>query len=227
MRYTKKVFNNGLSLVMITDLSTNAVTLAAFIKAGFRFDPIDKPGLAHFAEHMIFDGTESFPTTKEEAQAIDRYGGWHMAFTWIEHQRHIVHVPKDHASIGLKILLETLSKPLIKKSEVEKEKGVIQEEILKNLSDPSRAIWDYAWLPLFFQNTHIGRPYSGTIEDLKKISQKDVKKFISNNYTPQKTSQLWHLLIPSKTEYAKIRQKLFKGKNIDYLYKEAKRFNKK
>ena len=187
MKYKRITLKNSARLVMITGLSTNAVTLAAFIKAGFRFDPIDKPGLAHFAEHMIFDGTESFPSTKEEAQAIEKYGGWHMAFTWIEHQRHIVHVPKDHISIGLNVLLETLSKPLIKKSEVEKEKGVVKEEILKNLSDPTRAIWDYAWLPLFFQNTHIGRPYSGTIEDLKKISQTDVKKFISNNYTPQNT----------------------------------------
>lgn len=187
MKYKTTTLKNGARLVMITGLSTNAVTLAAFIKAGFRFDPIDKPGLAHFTEHMIFDGTESFPSTKEEAQAIDKYGGWHMAFTWIEHQRHIVHVPKDYASIGLKVLLETLSKPLIKKSEVEKEKGVVQEEILKNLSDPTRTIWDYAWLPLFFQSTHIGRPYSGTIEDLSKISQEDVKKFINNNYTPQKT----------------------------------------
>ena len=187
MKYKTITLKNGARLVRITGLSTNAVTLAAFIRAGFRFDPIDKPGLAHFAEHMIFDGTESFPSTKEEAQAIEKHGGWHMAFTWIEHQRHIVHVPKDYAPIGLRVLLETLSKPLIKKSEVEKEKGVIREEILKNLSDPTRAIWDYAWLPLFFQNTRIGRPYSGTIEDLEKISQTDVKKFIANNYIPQKT----------------------------------------
>lgn len=188
MKYKTITLKEGARLVMITDLSTNAVTLAAFIRAGFRFDPTNKPGLAHFTEHIIFDGTKSFPSAKEEAQAIDKYGGWHMAFTWIEHQRHIVHVPKDYALIGLKVLLETLSKPLIKKSEVEKEKGVVQEEILKNLSDPTRAIWDCAWLPLFFQNTHIGRPYSGTIEDLKRISQTDVKKFISNNYTPQKTA---------------------------------------
>ena len=47
------------------------------------------------------------------------------------------------------------------------------------------------------------------------------------NLGPQKTSQLWHLLIPSKTNYTSIRQKLFKGKNIDSLYKEAKDFNKK
>lgn len=187
MKYKKIALKNGASLIMITGLSTNAVTLAAFIKAGFRFDPTNKPGLAHFTEHMIFDGTESFPSTREEAQAIDKHGGWHMAFTWIEHQRHIVHVPKDYASIGLKVLLESLSKPLIKKSEINKEKGVVQEEILKNLSDPTRAIWDYAWLPLFFQNTHIGRPYSGTIDDLKKISQTDVKKFVSKNYIPQKT----------------------------------------
>ena len=46
------------------------------------------------------------------------------------------------------------------------------------------------------------------------------------NLGPQKTSQLWHLLTPSKAEYANIRQKLFKGKGVDSLYKEAKKFNK-
>ncbi len=48
-----------------------------------------------------------------------------------------------------------------------------------------------------------------------------------NNLGPQKTSQLWHLLAPSKTEYAKIRHKLFKEKSVESLYKEAKKFNKK
>jgi hypothetical protein len=47
------------------------------------------------------------------------------------------------------------------------------------------------------------------------------------NLGPQKTSQLWHLLIPSKTDYTYVRQKLFKGKNIDSLYKEAKKFDRK
>ena len=47
------------------------------------------------------------------------------------------------------------------------------------------------------------------------------------NLGPQKTSQLWQLLIPSQTDYASIRQKLFKGKSIDSLYREAKKFNKK
>jgi len=48
-----------------------------------------------------------------------------------------------------------------------------------------------------------------------------------NNLGPEKTRQLWHLLTPSKIEYLRIRQKLFKGKGVDSLYKEAKKFNKK
>ena len=46
------------------------------------------------------------------------------------------------------------------------------------------------------------------------------------NLGPQKTSQLWHLLTPAKTEYTKIRHKLFKGKSVESIYKEAKKFNK-
>jgi len=47
-----------------------------------------------------------------------------------------------------------------------------------------------------------------------------------SNLGLQKTSQLWHLLAPSKTEYTKIRHKLFKGKSVEEIYKEAKKFNK-
>lgn len=48
-----------------------------------------------------------------------------------------------------------------------------------------------------------------------------------HNLGPQKTSRLWRLLTPSQTDYASIRQKLFKGKGIDFLYKEAKKLNRK
>ncbi len=217
MKYKAINLKSGIKLVTITSLSSNAVTIAAFLKAGFRFDPVNKPGLAHFTEHMVFDGTKSFPNAREEAQAIEQYGGWHMAFTWIEHQKHTVHIPKPHFEIGIKILLETIYKPLIKDIEVSREKGVVQEEILKNLSDPSRAIWDYVWMPLFFQNTHVGRPYTGTIDDLQNISRDDVRQFISDNYTADKIV----ILVAGDLEHEQIVQAIEKESvSLDRLEKK-------
>jgi len=85
MIYQKTKLKNGLTLVTITGISTNAVAISAYIRAGFRFDPVSKPGLAHFTEHMLFNGTKSFPNPRAVAQAVEKYGGWHDAFTRIEH----------------------------------------------------------------------------------------------------------------------------------------------
>jgi len=187
MKYTKKVFKNGLSLVTITGLPTSAVTITAYIKGGFRFDPQNRPGLSHFTEHIIFNATKSFPKFSSLAQAVERCGGWRSAFTWIEYQEHMVHLPKDHFEDGVKLILGTIFEPLITSSEIKKEIGVVKEEILRNKSDPSKAIWDYAWLPLFFQGTRLARPYSGTAEDISMISEPDIKSFISNYFKIKNT----------------------------------------
>lgn len=187
MKYTRKTLPNGIRLITITGFSTSAITISAYLRAGFRFDPKNRPGLAHFTEHMLFNGTKSFPTPRDVAYAIEQYGGWHRAFTWIEHQTNTIHLPKGYLETGIKLLMETLSYPLIKKSEVEREKGVIKEEILTNKADPSKGIWDYAWFPVFFQDTPLARPYSGTDKDVLKISDSDVKAFITRHFQPKNT----------------------------------------
>ncbi len=182
MIYSRKVFKKDLSLVTITGLPTNAITIAIYVKGGFRFDPQNRPGLSHFTEHIIFNAAENSTKFSNLVQAVERCGGWRSAFTWIEYQEHIVHLPKDNFEDGLRLTLETIFEPFITNSEVEKEKGVVKEEILRNKSDPSKAIWDYVWFPLFFQGTCLARPYSGTAEDVSMLSEADVKSFTSNYF---------------------------------------------
>ena len=182
MIYTRKVFKNGLRLVTITGLSTNAVTITAYIRGGIRFDPQNRAGLSHFTEHIIFNATKSSSKFSTLAQAVERCGGWRSAFTWIEYQEHMVHLSKDNFEDGVKLTLGTIFEPFITKTEIEKEKGVVREEILRNKADPSKAIWDYAWFPLFFQGTNLARPYSGTANDISMISESDVKSFASNYF---------------------------------------------
>lgn len=185
MRYSKKNLDNGINLGIVTGLSQQSVTISAFLKAGCRFDPIDKPGLAHFTEHMAFSKTKSYKNSQILAKTIEQYGGLHSAFTWIDHQAHVINLPKDYFKIGARVLSETIFKLVIEDSEIEKEKGVIKEEILRNKSDPSKAIWDYVWFPLFFQDTHLARPYSGEEKDISSITNEDIKFFTSQYFTPQ------------------------------------------
>jgi len=185
MKYTKKVLKNGLKVVTISGLSTNAVTMAVYVRGGFRFDFKDRPGISHFAEHIVFNTTKSSPKFNNLAQAVESYGGWRDAFTWIEHQEHTIHLPKDNLEDGLKLLMGTVFEPHVSNSEIQKEKGVIEEEILRNKADPSRAIWDYAWFPLFFRGTNLARPYSGTSKNISLISKPDVELFISKYFQPE------------------------------------------
>lgn len=182
MNFIKVKLDNGSPLVLINLPGMKAATISAFIKAGFKYDPEDKPGLAHFTEHMLFDGTKKYPSNKDLSWAIERYGGWHYAFTWVEYQVHTIHLPKDQINLGINVLMDMLINPLIDEKEIEREKNMVKEEILRNRSSPEKAVLDYAWQPLFFEGTTLAHPYSGIEQDIDKLTKDDVNKFLENNF---------------------------------------------
>lgn len=187
MNYQRTRLQNGSSLVVLQMPYSSSVTISAYVKAGFRFDPLDKPGLAHFTEHMLFTGTKNYPTHSSLANAIERHGGFHMAFTWIDYQSHYVRFPRDQLHVGIEILFDTLFHSLIHSEEITKEKGRVNQEILRNISDPEKAIWNYVWLPLFFNNTPLSRPYSGMPQDVETFTRRDVLQFLHAHFQPKNT----------------------------------------
>lgn len=179
MKYQRTKLSNGSPLIVLK-IPSYAVTISAYIKAGFRSDPIKRPGLAHFTEHMFFSGTKQYPTHRDLAFAIERYGGWHYAYTWVDYQSHFVHLPYKYFREGAEVLLETLYQSLLLAEEVEKEKGIVKEEILRNMSDPEKAVIPHVWFPLFFQSTILSRSYFGSLENIENISREDVVNFYNS-----------------------------------------------
>ena len=100
MNYRKIQLANGSPLVLLQIPSSSSVTISAYIKAGYRYDPIRKPGLAHFVEHMLFTGTKKYPSHHDLASVIEKYGGYHMAFTWIDYQNHYIRFPHEQFHLG-------------------------------------------------------------------------------------------------------------------------------
>lgn len=178
MEYKTFVLDNGSKLGFLYTPGSKTAAVGAYLPAGFRHDPHGKPGVAHMSEHMLLSGTKKYPTSQLLASASAKYGGWQSAFTWIEHQEHLIKLPKEQFSKGVDIMCETLQNSLLKVDELEKEKGVVKEEILRNFQDPEKAIWDYGWNKLFWDDSSITGPYTGTLEDLKKIKIEDIKEFI-------------------------------------------------
>jgi predicted Zn-dependent peptidase len=177
-----KKLSNGLKLVIIKLPGSQAVTSTAYIRAGYRFDPLVRPGLSHFSEHMIFHGSEKYPSKDALAKVIHQNGGSHYAFTWIDFQKHTVRMPLANYIQGLDALLNTLFKPIIRQEDLDSERGVILEEIKNNRSDPTKALWDYVSNPLFFQGTKLSRPYSGVEKDVEKITLSNIRRFIESYF---------------------------------------------
>jgi len=112
------------------------------------------------------------------------------------------------------LLLETISSPIIEVNAVRKEKGIVSEEILKNKADPSKAVWDYVFTPLFFQGTGLGRPYSGTLNDVVNIKKEDVEKFISTYFVPENIV----VLVAGDLEHERV---------VGFVEKQTSAFNRK
>lgn len=190
MKYTKYKLKNDSILGIVHIPESYTATLSAFIPAGFKYDPKDKPGLAHFTEHMLFNGTKRYPSPLQQSWSIERFGGYLSAFTWIDYQQLIIHLPKSNYELGVQLLLEMLTSPILSEKEFEREKGVIKEEILRNRSDPEKALLDYAWQPLFFEGTTLARPYSGTLKDIDNLNLQDARSFFKERFATESTTYL-------------------------------------
>jgi len=176
----QKIFNltNGLKVVLVNLPESLACTASLYLPAGYKYDPLDKPGLAHISEHIMLAGTQKYPTSKDLDAATTRFGGLQTAFTWIDYQLHTVRLPKDKLENGIDVLQQTTRYPLLKNVELQKEKQSVIEEIHKDRSEPSMTVWDYAWNEAFWKGSSLARPYTGDVNDLNNISITDVQKFI-------------------------------------------------
>ena len=190
MEYRRFTLDNGALLGVVLVPHSSSITASAYLPAGYKYDPKGKPGLAHFTEHLMLAGTKKYPNSHKLAVVTARHGGWQSAFTWIDYQEHMVKLPRKNLSDAIDVLLQTLIYPLIKKTELEKEREIIKEEISRNTVDPERAVWEYAWNETFWYGTELARSYTGLPEEIDTISVLDVKDFIETRIALDKTSFL-------------------------------------
>jgi predicted Zn-dependent peptidase len=106
-----------------------SVIVAIMLAAGSRYETPETNGIAHFAEHMFFKGTEQRPTARDIAGEIDAIGGEFNAFTGKEYTGYYVKCAAEHRSIATDVLVDMLRRSKFDTDEIEREKGVIIEEM--------------------------------------------------------------------------------------------------
>jgi predicted Zn-dependent peptidase len=127
--FEKTVLPNGLRVLTAPMPQAKSVACFVMLAAGSRYETRDTNGIAHFSEHMFFKGTERRPSAREIAGEIDAIGGEFNAFTGKEYTGYYVKCAAEHRDVALDVLVDMLRHSKFDPEEIEREKGVIVEEM--------------------------------------------------------------------------------------------------
>ncbi len=183
LNYKLTRFNNGLKLITAPLSNTKAVTVLFLVGTGSRYEEKSSNGMAHFLEHMFFKGTKKRPNTIDIAKSLDSVGASYNAFTSEEHTGFYVRSSAEHFELALDILFDMFYNSLFVDEEIQREKGVICEEINMYQDNPQQYIAEVA-KELFYGDQPLGWRVAGKKETVKKFTRESVIQFRDKFYTP-------------------------------------------
>lgn len=175
---------NGLNLILYPMSSVQSVSAYVTVGAGPRYETKETAGLAHFLEHMLFEGTKKLPTSKDVAQYIERVGGMGSAFTDKEYVSYYAKVPKQHLNLAFSYLSDILFNPLLEKDAIEKEKRIVMEELRRSKDNPEVDIWDLWFEWIWGSNQSLGRPTLGDATTIRNITKQKLQDYLRMFYHP-------------------------------------------
>jgi len=179
--------DNGLRVLLIPVPHARSVSLSAYVAAGSRFEaaPADA-GLSHFVEHLCFKGTQRRPRPQDIAAEIDALGGSMNAATDREYTTYYAKVIPDHAEQMLDVLGDVLRNSLFVPAEIERERGVIIEE-LAAVEDSPDELAGVLLDELLWPGQPHGRDIAGSQESVAAISQQRLVEYYRTQYVPNAT----------------------------------------
>lgn len=177
----QKTLPSGLRTIILPRPDFETATILVLIGVGSRYETPRQGGLSHFLEHMFFKGTEKRPSTKEISEAIDRVGGDFNAFTTEEYTGYYVKVASEYLETGADVVSDILLRPLFPAEEIERERGVIQEEIKMYTDNPMYHV-RHLWQAALFGDHPIGRRVDGKHETVGAMKRKDFLAYVKSHY---------------------------------------------
>jgi len=165
----RTVLSNGLTVLTEQMSHLRSVAMGVWIKSGSRCEPAETNGISHFVEHMLFKGTHS-RTAQNIAREMDSIGGNLDAFTGKETICFNVKALSDHVPIALDVLADLVLNPVFTASDIERERGVILEEIKIDEDNPDVLVHEL-FTQNFWKDHPLGKPILGTTETIKHLDQ--------------------------------------------------------
>ncbi|MGL4773600.1 MAG: M16 family metallopeptidase [Clostridium sp.] len=178
--YTLK---NGLRVVTEKLDGVNSISFGVMIQNGSRNESEDVNGISHFIEHMFFKGTKK-RTSKKIVEDIENVGGQLNAFTSKEATCYYAKALHTHLDLCIDVISDMLLNSTFDKEEIEKEKGVVIEEINMSEDLPDDVLEDIA-SKITYGDSPLSRPILGTKSKVQGFTRERILKFIEEKYTPE------------------------------------------
>ncbi|HEY4383892.1 MAG TPA: pitrilysin family protein [Ktedonobacteraceae bacterium] len=183
MNYERTTLPNGLRLLTTQMPGVRSASIAFFFAVGSRFEQKHIAGISHFIEHMLFKGSKHYPTARLISEAIEGVGGVFNGSTGKELTSYTARVPGDSLPVVLDVLADMVRNPLFELNEIEKERGVIIEELSATQDDPQE------WVNLLIDEAMwpdlpLGRDDAGTPETVSRITRQELLAYLDTYYRP-------------------------------------------
>lgn len=177
----KKTLANGLPVLLVEMPSVQSVTALVLTNTGSRYEIPEHAGIAHFFEHMVFKGTEKYPDPQTLASAIDAIGADFNAFTSKEYTGYYVKSASQHLGTSLDVLSDMLLRPLLKQEDIDREKGVIIEEINMYKDTPMNHVANL-FEQMAYADFGLSHDIIGSKETVSSLTSEDFQSFLSSWY---------------------------------------------
>jgi predicted Zn-dependent peptidase len=181
--YERHTLSNGLRVLTAPLGHAKSVACYIMLAAGSRYENASNRGIAHFAEHMFFKGTERRPTARDLSMEVDTIGGEFNAFTSKEFTGYYIRCAGEQRDTALDVLVDMLRNSKFDADELEREKGVIVEEMNMYVDTP-RDYVSSVYEELVFGANPLGWETLGTKDTIKAATRETFLDYLGEWYTP-------------------------------------------
>jgi predicted Zn-dependent peptidase len=173
---------NGVRVISETMPHVRSVSVGLWVGIGSRRETSEQNGLSHFIEHMVFKGTKK-RSAEDIARSVDSIGGNLDAFTSKELVCFNTKVLDQHLPLAFDVLADLVLNPMFREEDMDKEKGVILEELKMDEDNPDYLVHEI-FSSNFWKDHPLGKPILGTRETVKRFDRQMMESYYLDSYSP-------------------------------------------
>jgi predicted Zn-dependent peptidase len=173
---------NGVRVISEEMSHVRSISLGVWIRTGSRRETSEENGISHFIEHMLFKGTKN-RSAEDIARSVDSIGGGLDAFTAKEMVSYNTKVLDEHLPIAFDVLADMVRNPLFREEDIEKEKGVILEELKMEVDNPEYLLHDI-FSSNFYKDHPLGKPIIGSKDTIRAFDRGMIDSYFQRYYSP-------------------------------------------